>query len=312
MTFMKHLKQLYLRLLGFSKTEINGTVVLVVIVVCLLLSPQLYRVMLGERYDSFEEDQALLDSLMSAINYSVSIEPIFEPKLSEFNPNEASVKELVSLGIPEFLSKRIIGYRNAGGVFKLKSDLMKIYDFPDSLFFRLEPYMLIEELQVQKKERSFEKPAGNEVRRKATVLMSELRFPDEPGLIDINRADTTLFQKLHGIGSTYAKRLVAFREALGGFYSVDQVGDLYGMTDSLYYQIKSFLTISDTVKLKVIPINVATFEQLNSHPYISYELTKEILLAKSKYGKFRQLEDLGRLSLLDSLGRLRLGPYLRF
>ncbi|WP_420385650.1 helix-hairpin-helix domain-containing protein [Roseivirga sp.] len=302
-----------MKFLSFSKTEINGTVFLLIIIVCLLLSPQLYKIMLGDRYDSFEEDQALLDSLMSAINSSVSIEPVFEPKLSEFNPNEASLNELVSLGIPEFLSKRIIGYRNAGGVFKVKSDLMKIYNFPDSLFFRLESYIRMEdELQIREKERSVEKRTGRGVRRKAAVLMSELRFPDEPRLIDINLADTTLFQKLHGIGSTYAKRIVAFREALGGFYSVDQVSDLYGMTDSLYYQIKSFLTISDTVKLKVIPINVATFEQLNSHPYISYELTKEILLAKSKYGKFKKLEDLSRLSLLDSLGRSRLGPYLRF
>ena len=146
----------------------------------------------------------------------------------------------------------------------------------------------------------------------AKVINSKARFDEVPLVIDLNKADTIEFQKLHGIGPAFARRLVSFREALGGYHQIDQVKDLYGMSDSLFYQIRSFLHVSDTVTLKTISINIATYQQLNSHPYINSELTKEILSAKSKYGKFKRLEDLNRLTLIDSMTKIKLGPYLKF
>ena len=43
--------------------------------------------------------------------------------------------------------------------------------------------------------------------------------------VDINTADTTAFISLPGIGSKLAARIVNFRDKLGGFYSIDQVGE---------------------------------------------------------------------------------------
>lgn len=310
---MHRLKKLISGIFSFSKTEANGSMVLMALIVLCVASPMIYKSLFGLRYDSFAEDQKILDSLVARLQFELSSEKSIEIKLRPFDPNVASVQELEALGVPSFLSQRIDNFRRAGGRFNIKSDLAKIYDFPDSLYQNLVPFINLPEKRESVKG-TFEANAKPVERAniRASYINRKDRYDSEPLLLDINLADSLDFQKLYGIGPGYSRRLVAFREALGGYHAIEQVRDLYGMTDSLYHQIKSFLTISDTVTLKVIPINVATFEQLNAHPYISYELTKEILSAKSKYGKFKQLEDLKRLTLLDSLSIAKLGPYLKF
>lgn len=309
---MHRLNQLFQKIFSFSKTEANGAVVLMSLIVFFLFVPSLYKMFFGYTYESFEEDQVILDSLVAEFSFDSPADAGPEIILKPFNPNMATVEELNALGIPAFLSRRIENYRSAGGSFKIKSDLAGIYDFPDSLFQQLMPFIeLPQELQsvpvIGKK--SIETPKTNPT---AKAFKTVSRYDEEPLIVNINEADSLEFRKLYGIGPAYARRLVSFRQALGGYHSVDQVRDLYGMTDSLFYQIKSFLHVADTVTLESISINVATFQQLNAHPYISYELTKEILATKSKYGKFKKLEDLNRLTLIDSITIAKLGPYLKF
>lgn len=310
---MNDLKELFRKIVGFSKTEANGTVVLVLLIVVCLALPSVYRSVFGMKYDQFESDQIILDSLVLALNVQEVVPQKPEIRLKPFNPNSASQDELLSVGIPQFLSRRIENFRNAGGSFKVKSDLASIYDFPDTLFQSLKAFIDLPE-KIDKQV-SVKDPARNKsVKRnsQARFISKEDRYNEPPLVVDINLADSTAFKKLYGIGSSYSKRLVSFRESLGGYHSVEQVRDMFGMTDSLYFQIKSFLTVSDTVTLKTLSINIATFKQLSSHPYINYELTKEILSAKSRFGKFKKPEHLYRLTLIDSATIQKLLPYLKF
>ena len=304
--------QLFRRVFSFSKTEANGSVILIILIFLFIALPFLYKTFFGVSYETFEEDRILLDSLVAKFEFEPEELRLPEIELKPFNPNSASTEELNTLGLPSFLSRRIENYRNAGGVFKVKSDLANIYDFPDSLFQVLEPFIQLPN-QIESSAKVTPVERSNLSRNSAAkVINSKARFDELPLVIDLNKADTIEFQKLHGIGPAFARRLVSFREALGGYHQIDQVKDLYGMSDSLFYQIRSFLHVSDTVTLKTISINIATYQQLNSHPYINSELTKEILSAKSKYGKFKRLEDLNRLTLIDSMTKIKLGPYLKF
>lgn len=309
---MTHIKELFLSLISFSKTESSGAIVLFVLIVLCLAAPACYKFIFGIEYADYSEDERHLNKLvqmMEDLNPSVEEKPI---ELKLFNPNTATIQELNALGLPLFLSKRIDNYRSGGGQFKVKRDLTKIYDFPDSLYTALKDFIDLPDTLDYKAQGGSSRNKSITRNTAASHILKELRYNEPPLVIDINKADSLEFQRLYGIGPGYARRLVAFREALGGYYSVDQIVDMFGMTDSLFLQIKSFLHVSDTVTLKTININLATFKQLNAHPYISFELTKEILAAKSKYGKFKQPEDLGRLTLLDTTGRRKLLPYLKF
>ncbi len=308
-------------LLSFSKSEANGVIILIPLIIFFVFSPYLYKQFFGVNYSTVEEDKRLLDSLVAYLEYESVEEPIaiISIEYHPFDPNSATVEELVGLGVPKFLSHRIDNYRSKGGGFRVKKDLKKIFDFPDSLYQKLHPFILLPETIIE--------PANNRVKnsKNKQIVLNKPLVPsfnkdssvEEPieeknVLLNLNAADTTALKSIRGIGSSYSKRIVAYRKLLGGYHDVVQLKEVYGMTDTLYQAIKQYLIISDTATISKVNINIATFKQLLAHPYINYEQTKEILNTKSKHGKFMKPEDLFRLKLMDSLEVEKLLPYLSF
>ncbi len=299
---------------GFSRTEVNGTLILMSLIILLLFTPYLYRQILRSNPYTSSEDERLLDSLVFLINANFerfNTEELSENEYFDFDPNTVSIEEMVSLGIPRFLAGRINNYRSRGGKFFKRPDLLKIYDFPDSLYQRLFPYILLPEKKNEtvKSSQFINRDSSGETVDK--VESNETKKM-EVALIDINAADSTLFKSLRGIGSSYARRIISYRKLLGGYHSIDQLKEVYGMTDSLFQNIQPYLQLNDTSTMKKLPINIATFKELLAHPYIGYEQTKEIFNIKSKSGKFRKAEDMFRLSLMDSAMIKKLLPYLDF
>ena len=86
-------------------------------------------------------------------------------------------------------------------------------------------------------------------------------------MVELNSADTTRLKMLRGIGSGYAKMIVAYREKLGGFYKAEQLLEVYKFPDETYQKIKHQLSV-DTTLIRKIKINEATVKELKSHPYI--------------------------------------------
>src|SRR4029077_14480458 len=89
-------------------------------------------------------------------------------------------------------------------------------------------------------------------------------YPKTNQLVDVNLADTSGYISLPGIGSKLSQRIIAFRDKLGGFYSVNQVGETYLLPDSTFQKIKSRLVISDTA-VKKININLASVDEMKVH-----------------------------------------------
>ncbi len=301
-SFYKRVKTLF----GFSKREMNGAIALIFLIIILLISPFLYTHYFSIDYSSYE-DQRILDSLIAELESLETEEnpPIISFQLFEFDPNVLPVDSLQLLGIPPFLSERVINYRKAGGVFRESEDLKKIYGMTDSLYALLEESISIE--------RVFSKqvPSAEPKERDSVISKAIHEKEVKPLQVKINSADTTTFQLLNGIGSVYSNRIVKFRKALGGFASINQIAEVYGISDSLYQNIKSQLDL-DSIELVRIPINTASFKEINRHPYISYEQTKALFNAKSKVGKFKTLQDLIDLEIFDSLSAFRLNDYLDF
>ena len=144
----------------------------------------------------------------------------------------------------------------------------------------------------------------------ALVLSSVLHAnPDYiPKAIDINKADTTVFIALPGIGSKLANRIVTYREKLHGFYSVQQVAEVFGLADSAFQKIKPWLIIKDTLITK-ININTAGTEDLKT-PYISYNLANAIYEYRMQHGSFTSLTDLKKIMLVNDALFNKILPYL--
>lgn len=128
--------------------------------------------------------------------------------------------------------------------------------------------------------------------------------------VELNTADSFDLQQLRGIGPGYARRIIRYRERLGGFIDKRQLLEVYGMDTGRYNGIAASVWISaDTVKR--INLNEVEFKRLLSHPYFPFEITKAIILYRTKKKKIRSVEELtGIPGMSDSLYRKML-PYIR-
>jgi len=87
--------------------------------------------------------------------------------------------------------------------------------------------------------------------------------------IELNSADTTELKSLRGIGSGFARRIVKFRDKLGGFYCKEQLLEVYGLDENIFNLIKDEVLV-DASTIKKIKVNELSIKELKNHPYISY------------------------------------------
>lgn len=112
--------------------------------------------------------------------------------------------------------------------------------------------------------------------------------------IEVNAATQQDYERLYGIGKVYAERIVTFRNKLGGFYSINQIKDVFGIEDSTFQKFKKNLTIKPA-KVQKIDINNATFEELSANPYFFSTVAKQIIGYRTKVRPFTAVEDLKNL-----------------
>jgi competence ComEA-like helix-hairpin-helix protein len=211
-------------------------------------------------------------------------------ELFYFDPNKASADVWRRLGLREKTVQTIQNFLNKGGKFKRAEDLQKIYGLRPEEFDRLLPYISIE--QPDNKQFAEVNSAFTKQSPEPTTYSKRL------SAIDINSADTAAFISLPGIGSKLASRIVNFRDKLGGFYSIDQIGETYGLPDSTFQKIKPFLKL-DNSSVKKININTATVDELKAHPYIKFSLANPIVAYRNEHGPFSKLDDLKKVLVVS-------------
>jgi competence protein ComEA len=225
-------------------------------------------------------------------------------ELFYFDPNSLSADGWKKLGLREKTIGTIQNYLSKGGHFYKPLDLQKIYGlFPDE-FERIESYIRIENAERQS---GFAYKTSNEnFPTNTTPALSKVsRYKN----VDINNADTSSLISLPGIGSKLAARIVTFRDKLGGFYSVDQIKETYGLPDSSFQKVKQYLTISNA-SVKKININTATKDEMKMHPYIKWNLANAIVEYRNQHGEYKTVEDIKKIMAVTDEVYIKASPYL--
>ncbi|MDZ4794261.1 MAG: helix-hairpin-helix domain-containing protein [Bacteroidota bacterium] len=222
-------------------------------------------------------------------------------ELFNFDPNSLSTEGWQKLGLREKTIRTIQNYLAKGGQFRKPEDLQQIYGlFPDE-YERIAPYIKIESSYETNSYKDFDKtPVENKAPKTFTGRYS---------VIDINSADTTAFIALPGIGNKLANRIINFRDKLGGFYSINQVGETFGLPDSTFQKIMQWLKLENT-SIRKININAATLEELKAHPYIRWNLANPIIAYRDQHGAFGKVEDLKKIMIITDDIYNKMLPYL--
>ncbi len=225
--------------------------------------------------------------------------------LHPFDPNTADSATLVRLGLHPRLARRICRYRAAGGRFRHARDLARIYGMDTAALRRLSPYIRI--AAAPGANPSFRKPRPLEKSHYAYTPYPSRKLPRGRQL-DLNAADSAELLRVPGVGPYFARRIVRYRQRLGGFVSPEQLREIPNLPDS----VQTWFRVTAEKAQRPLRLNTATFRELLRHPYLNYEQVKAIVNYRERQGALQTLQELSLSGAFSAADLERLTPYVSF
>ena len=299
----------------FTKTERQGIIVLVVLVIGAYAIPRLLQAFSqpektnpAEQVKAEKEYSDFISSVKKlkpdkkypdyTNNRSSAVHPKKEIRLATFDPNMADSTTFLSLGLPSWMASNILRYRNRQGRFRRPEDFRKIYGLTEEQYRTLLPYIRIAEEPIS--------PDTSRLLVVQATAQHDTLMKYHPGIIiDLNQADTTELKKIPGIGSRIAQSIVNRRRLLGGFYQIEQLEEIRLKVEKL----RSWFSV-DATQIHRININKASVERMMHHPYINFYQAKVIADYRKKKGKLRDLKQLALYEEFTSADFERIMPYI--
>jgi len=132
----------------------------------------------------------------------------------------------------------------------------------------------------------------------------------KPLVVELNSADSLDLVQLRNIGPVFARRIIRFRDRLGGFMSTEQLKEVYGMDSARYYSLLPQIAI-DASAAAQIDINTATIDDLKRHPYLDYYQAKAIVRLREERGPYSKIDDLQTIPIIDKETYTKIAPYIK-
>jgi competence ComEA-like helix-hairpin-helix protein len=265
----------------FFNSERVGIIALIVILLFVMILPRFFRndEIAGEDVERLKKEMDVFLAEMEKQSLKSKPDTIFM-----FDPNEIDSASLILLGFSPRQAKSIINYRNKGGRFYNKESFGKSFVVSEEMYARLYYY-----INIKQETRKKEKAQDNATTKRENPVTAEVKDNKEANntskkiyTVALNSADFDELQKFRGIGEYYAKKIVEYRDKLGGFYKPEQLMEIKGIDSTRFEMFRNQILI-DTSNIRRIKINTITETELAKHPYVNNFTAKAII----KYRKFK-------------------------
>ncbi len=225
-------------------------------------------------------------------------------KIFPFNPNYINDFKAYRLGMTVASIDRLNTYRAKGKFIRSATQFQEVTGISDSLYKKIRPFLRFPDWMhnspsIKGKERF--KPVRNKVLERAPRTK-----------YDLNTATAAQLKTVYGIGDVLSKRIVAFRELLGGFIVEEQLNDVYAISPEAVGNVLEKFEIKSPPEIQKIKINQASVDEIASIAYINYNLAKKIVARIDEVGDVRSFEELSKIEgfPIDKIDRIKL--YLTF
>ncbi|NND77109.1 MAG: helix-hairpin-helix domain-containing protein [Flavobacteriales bacterium] len=302
---------------SFSKDQQRGIVALSFLLMCGLLFLLFYKPSQGiesneeikSQVQAFLAEQEIIDNNRKK-KWNDESSSKSKLTLREFDPNTEPLDGFVSMGFSEKLAKNFINYREKVGPYRSKKDVLGLYAIDQELYDQIAQFIQIKPSAKNTSELVKKNTVSDKKNYNGYQILEEKKANTKLS-IDINRADTTELKSIKGIGSYYAKSIVKFRDALGGFHSLDQFKEIYAFEKRPEAtEILKENTFIDISQMTLINVNTCTKERLISHPYLKAHVAKALYNYRVQNGEFGSLEELKKCHLVTDEIYLKIAPYL--
>lgn len=291
---------------SFSKKETTAAIMLLLIVGSFITLPYLYKKD-GKPPVISPQVKAAVEAIQPKSTTNESANDDFADRyqaqptevetkyaLFEFDPNTLDAVGWKRLGLRDKTINTLLNYRSKGGKFRKPEDIRKIWGLRPQEADRIIPYARIDAPQ-----NSYAKPAYGSAAPTAKAI----------AVVDINTAQPEEMRNIPGMENGLQYRIVKFREKLGGFISLEQVKETYGMTDSAFTAMQPYIKFVPTAIAK-ININAASDFELNAHPYITKPVAKAIALYRTQHGNYQSVTDIKKIAFIKEEVFQKIAPYL--
>lgn len=283
----------------------------------------------------------------SVVQRGTSQKPFATPEESvetfTFDPNTADSTTLLRLGLAPWQVRAMYKYRAKHGRYHTPEDFMNVPGMTGELYDRLAPYIVIGEQfrllrdtdrpQQARAQHEAEHPSRaaaaaapqtpastapqtSTTRPAAAPSHSANTLPDSTlrpkklaagSRVDLATADTALLQRIPGIASYRARKIVEYRRALGGFTHVEQVMEACQLPD----EVLDWFTLSDR-PVQRININTASVDRMRQHPYISFYMARDINEYRQRHGRVPDEQTLLTLPTFNASTVERIRDYIEY
>jgi DNA uptake protein ComE-like DNA-binding protein len=130
-------------------------------------------------------------------------------------------------------------------------------------------------------------------------------------MIELNSTDSAKLTQLNGIGPSFARRIISYRNRLGGFIRKEQLLEVFGLDTEKYAGLQLQVFVDDS-KIRKIPVNTVGFNDLSRFPYLTYKQMNAIIRFREQHGEYRSIDDLKNIAIMDEATLQKIKPYLSF
>jgi DNA uptake protein ComE-like DNA-binding protein len=228
-------------------------------------------------------------SLQSQIDSMKQDKLNYVPKIYPFNPNFITDYKGYKLGmsVPEI--DRLLAFRKENKYVNSAKEFQAVTKVSDSLLSAISPYFKFPDWVNKKKEFKNYKNYPNTAFAKKEKIV----------IIDINKATQEELIKIYGIGEAISLRILKFKESLGGFVSMEQMKDVWGLSPEVIENLNSHFKVSALPNVKKVDINNASIKELSQFPYFNYQIAKQIVTFRSMNGDIKNIDDLTKIKGLS-------------
>lgn len=226
-----------------------------------------------EKQEEVTRFQAKIDSLkrMAAVEDTFKIYP--------FNPNFISDYKGYTLGMSVEEIDRLHAFRASDKWINSSKEFQEVTKISDSLLESLSPYF---KFPVFSNSRTFSD-------KKNSVAKNKIQ--DVP-VQDLNLATAEALMQVNGVGEVLSRRIVKYRESIGGFRDEVQLNDVYGLSPEVVKRVLKNFRILDTTIMEKQDLNNISVLSLSEIPGFSYELAREVIEYREEKKRISTFEEL--------------------
>ncbi|MEY4963872.1 MAG: hypothetical protein RLZZ323_1191 [Bacteroidota bacterium] len=264
---------------NFSKSQRTGLFVLFVLIVFLQTLYFFVDFSWSTKENSEKEKWLAVQTEIDSLKETNQIR---SSKLYPFNPNFISDYKGYKLGMTVKEIDRLLSFRKQNKFINSAEEFQKVTQVSDSLLRVIAPYFKFPDWVNHKtKWKTYNNPNYPVFVKKGKTVVT-----------DINTATIEELVKVYGVGEVIAQRILNYKESLGGFVTMDQLSEIWGLSPEVVVNLnKSFKVISFS-GIKKVDINNASIKELSQFPYFKYTLAKQIVIYRSMNGSINSIDDL--------------------